>query len=33
MQSLGSNSTADETYVKLPVDLCLLLVGFKDFLP
>lgn len=33
MPSLVSSSTADETHAKLPVDLCLPLIGFKDFLP
>lgn len=32
MQELVSSSTADETDVKFPVDLCLQLIGFKDFL-
>lgn len=32
MQSLMSSSTADETDVKLPLDLCLPLIGFEDFL-
>lgn len=33
MQSWVSSSRADETDAELPVDLCLLLIGFKDFLP
>lgn len=33
MQSLVNSSMPDETDAKLPVDLCLLLSGFKDFLP
>lgn len=33
MQSLVSSSAAAETDAKFPVDLCLLLIGLKGFLP
>lgn len=32
MQKLVSSFTPDETAVRFPVDLCLQLIGFKDFL-